>query len=554
MLRDQEGSLFLPSLVLFADEGVLVGEEARLRARTQPDRLAACAKLDLGKTSYSHPVGGESFHPEVIQACILSKLRQEVARQVGADFGVVIGVPAYFNDAQRGATADAGEMAGLNVLDILNEPGAAVLAFGEHTPYLAAGAPPLDWLNVLVFDLGGYTFEVTLFHIESRDFQMVRTSHSHHLGLHDWDLRLLDSLAAAFERQHGQDPRADAAGLDHLLATAIRARQALTVRPATTATVRHAGKTLSQRVLREDFDRLTTDLLDSAWATTEKLLAAAGVQPRDVSRVLLVGGATQLPAVHRLIRQRIGREPDCRVHPEEAVARGAALFAQEKLQGGARSGAGPGFKITNVNTHSLGIAGFNLKKGKKVNTILIPRGTPLPEKVTRSFVTRDSGGGSLPILFLEGEDRDPARCALIGKAVIRDLPLHVSAEWPVEVTCEYQASGRIVVDAHVRYTERKVHLEMTRPGSISQADRDKWRSVVTSAAPFANWRAVLHRPEARPPIAVADGGPGPSASVGLLGFLKRFMPIAFGRHGPPHETQTQQAVGHAHEAARAGDQ
>jgi len=531
ILRDSESNLLVPSLVLFDDERTIVGEEARLRGRNRPQRLAGCAKRELGRRYYSQPIDGVRIPPEVIQACILNKLRQNIAGRLSLDFGTVVAVPAHFNELQRQLTAEAAEMAGLQLLDIINEPVAAVLAFGEHMPLLSPPGTRTNDFRILVYNLGGYSFEATLLEVQPEVFTTLATDCDLQLGGHDWDLRLVDYLAEQFIRQHGVDPREIPQGLDQFVAAAVRAKHALGVRHQTTVTLHHGELSCEVRLTRAVLADITRDLLERTAQTTEALLAGARLTWHDVSHVLLVGGATRMPMVHQLIEQRTGRLPDLGINPSEAIARGAAIYANNLLR--AATGGRRRFQIKNLSTHSLGIEGNDPKSGKKINTVLIPRGTPLPSKVTKNFAIKASKQKSLTIRVLEGESVNPEKCLTLGHATIHDLPAELSAEWPVEVTYAYSASGLLQIDARLRYTDRAVHLELARVGAMTQMHLQRWKAAVLAAGSFRVYReiALLER---RDQLAPAITTTTPSTEVaesqtGLLSFLKRYVPFAFDR-------------------------
>lgn len=503
IVRDAVGNLLVPSTVLLDDQKVFVGEEAKLRGAGKPDRLVTRAKSQMGHSAFAPPVRGLSLPPEVIQACILNALRENIVRRVGPEFGTVIAVPSFFGDPQRKATADAGAMAGLDVLDLINEPVAAVLAASEHSGLLTPDADPEAKRYVVVYDLGGYTFEATLLEIQAGGLRTLLTSYEENLGGHDWDKRLADHLAEMFIKQHHVDPTADPPGLQYMLGRAARIRHTLSLRPRAPASVSYAGKSLETKVGRDVFSQITADLVARTAELTQNLLTAAGLKWPQISRILLVGGATRMPTIRHMLRQLTGREPDHSMHPDEAVARGAAIYASHLLAMAGAAEPAPRFRVTNLSARSLGIEGVDQRSGKKVNRVLIPRGTPLPARASEKFVTKASAQKTITITLLEGENSDPGGCTTIGRAVIRNLPAEVTEEWPVDVTCEYTAGGRIQMDAQVRYTDRKVHLELVRTVGLSNEKIKRWREVITSGAGFAGFQAVLEG-ERSAPIALAS--------------------------------------------------
>lgn len=537
ILRDREGDHLLPSVVLFDTERTIVGHEARLRGRSRPSRFAACPKRDIGQPFYRQFLDGVRLPPEVIQACILNKVRTAMLEPLRKECSVVIAVPAHYNEAQRQATAAAGEMAGLRVLDLINEPVAVAVAYGEHTALLSAPAEQVA-TRLLIFDLGGYTFEATLLEVAAGTIRTVATERLSDLGGHDWDLRLADRLAEQFIREHGSDPRENARGLDHLLQLALQAKMALSLRQHTAASVGFNGHVANVRIAREEFEAMTSDLLEQAIALCEKLLGQAGWNWSDITRTLLVGGATRMPMVSEALIKRLGKPPEAGVNPDEAVARGAALYAASLMQFGQAAGRLPHFHLANVSTHSLGIEGVDPLTGQKTNKILLPRGTPLPAKVTRDFVTRQNQQKAITIKVLEGESLDPRECVTIGRVAIRNLPDDMSDQWPVEVTYTYDAHGRITIDARIRYTDREVHLETARLGGVSELHRARWKQLVMSAPGFASYQEMdrwVRAMDLPPPIVIVSSPEEPPTeeqSVSMS-FLQRLMPFAFRKTDQP---------------------
>lgn len=539
VLRTREGETLIPSVVLLADERSIVGREAQLRGRVHPDRLAACAKLQIGQRFYDQRIDGELIPPEAIEACILQAVKREWFPNENGKCGVVIAVPAHFNEPQRQAMATAAEMSGLPLLDLVNEPVAAALAFAEHTAVLtpavlatsAAGAEPHF---VLVYDLGGYTFEATILRISPGHVEMIACEHDSHLGGHDWDLRLADALAEPFIRQEGGDPREQPQLLDLLLQRAIQVKLALGVRSHTSLRLACGGQSEKIVVTREQFEGMTADLVERTVQVCESVLRQAQLAWSDLRNVLLVGGATRMPMIRRRLAESTGRAPDDHVNPDEAVARGAAIYAA-----GLRHGRGgpPTLQVTSVSTHSLGIEGSDQRTGQRVNKILIHKGTPLPATATREFVSNSNSAHMIVFNILEGEDRHPSKCVALGRVMLRDLPPDLSEQWPVEVTYTYSASGRLTVDARVRYTDRQVHLETARPGGVSQFHIARWKQVITAQAGLAEFRQVRaweRAADAAPPLVVAGmdlprEDPQSNESSGLLSFLQRAMPYVFRR-------------------------
>jgi len=491
MVNNAEGEALTPSIVLFGDDEVIVGKDARSATATHPDLVAEWVKRDMGQPSYSRPIRGQHLPPEVIQACILRKLKEDTDRALGGPSRAVITVPAYFDEPRRKATADAGEMGGLTVLDIVNEPTAAALAFAETAGYLSPAAAPKEEMTVLVYDLGGGTFDVTLLKLAPANIQTLATDGDVQLGGHDWDERLADHVAEAFLGTHQIDPRQDPAAKSRLLAAVIEAKHTLSARSRATVRFDHAGKSLQLEVSREQFQELTADLLERTAYTTRQLLTAAALQWKDVSRVLLVGGSTRMPMVGQMLQQLSGIVPDHTVNPDEAVARGAALYAAYLLAKDAEGGSQATYEVTNVNAHSLGVEGIEQETLRKTNVILIPRNTPLPARFTEKFITKSAGQRSIVVQVLEGESSLPGECTAIGRTVIRDLPAGLPRGWPIEVTFEYGSNGRLNVRAVVPGTQQDASLELERAVGLSREGIARWKNPVGSSAGFDAFEAMV---------------------------------------------------------------
>ncbi|MBN1908279.1 MAG: Hsp70 family protein [Pirellulales bacterium] len=501
MIRNRDGDVLTPSVVLFRDAEVVVGREAEKDGQLEPQRMAQWVKRDMGAPVYSRPIQGEFLPPEVIQACVLRRLKADLTVALGAQASVVITVPAYFDEPRRKATADAGEMAGLNVLDIVNEPTAAALAFGETIGYLSPSGDVKDELTVLVYDLGGGTFDVTLLRMAPGDIQALATDGDVRLGGHDWDARLVDHLAEAFRQTHQIDLHEDPIALNRLFGLAVDAKHALSARSRTNVHVQHEGRSVDVEITRAQFEEMTADLLERTLYTTRQLLGDVGMQWHNVDRLLLVGGSTRMPMVVEKLSAISGKTPERSVNPDEAVARGAALYAHYllsleaatagTLSGQAAPGAETGFTVTNVAAHSLGVEGIDPETLRKTNVKLIPRNAPLPAKYTERFTTKAENQRSIIIQILQGENVLPEECTAIGRTVLADLPAGLPKAWPVDVTFEYETNGRLRVHAVVPGTHREVTLELERNVGLSNQGIEQWREVVASGAGFDAFEALI---------------------------------------------------------------
>ena len=488
MIGSTGGELLTPSVVLFDDNETIVGKSARAASTVHPDQVAQWVKRDMGFQVYHQPIRGEYFPPEVIQACILRKLKDDIVAELDTPGQSVITVPAYFDEPRRKGTADAGEMAGLTVLDIVNEPTAAALAFGERLGLLTESGTTAEEMTVLVYDLGGGTFDATLLHMAPGNIQTLATDGDVQLGGHDWDLRLVDFVAEQFIQSGGTDPRQDRSGFGRLYAAVEEAKHTLSARTRATVRLDHAGHSHSTNITREQFADLTADLLERTAYTTRQVLTDGGVSWDRISRILLVGGSTRMPMVAEKLEQMSGKRPERTVNPDEAVARGAAIYAKFLLN--QRAGRKTGFQVSNVNSHTLGIEGIDPETMRKTNVMLIPRNSPLPATFTDRFTTKRAGQQSIVIQVLEGESSTPEDCTQIGRTVIRGLPANLPQGAPIDVTFSYQTNGRLEIHTRLPGIDQEHRLTLERNSGLSDANVANWRGSVATLAGFDEMAAL----------------------------------------------------------------
>jgi molecular chaperone DnaK len=486
-LANAEGDKITPSVVFFEDtQNVVVGKEAAKALATDADNVAECAKRDLGNQFFHKPLGGRRYPPESLQAWILNKLRVDATRQIGSFSKAVITVPAYFDEVRRKATMDAGYIAGLEVMDIINEPTAAAVAFGFAQGFMNPAGEGGERKKILVYDLGGGTFDVTLMEIGGRQFNAVATDGDVMLGGRDWDQRLVDFVAEEFIRRFGLDPREDHNSHGRLWRECEDAKRTLSARTKATIACDFRGQAVRVEISRQQFHDMTKDLLDRTAFTTRQTLQTAGLDWKDIDRVLVVGGSSRMPAVIEMLRQLSGKEPDCSVSPDEAVAHGAALHAGLLLEHYA--GKSPSFHIRNVNSHSLGVVATDARTKRPRNAILIPRNTPLPVVARRVFKTHRDGQKSILVQIVEGEAASPEDCSQLGKCSVRDLPPDLPVGSKIEVRFRYEENGLLTVTVKVEGTNRQLRHEITRENSLSQEELDSWRKYISGLPPAAEPR------------------------------------------------------------------
>jgi molecular chaperone DnaK len=480
VLSNLEGDKTTPSVVLMEEQDIIVGKEAAKAMATDMESVAECAKRDLGQQTFHRSLRGRMFPPEVIQAWILNKLRTDAQKQIGDFTQAVITVPAYFDEVRRKATQDAGYIAGIEVLDIINEPTAAALAFGFQKGRLSLDAADADAKRVLVYDLGGGTFDVTIMEIGAGEFVTLATDGDMQLGGRDWDQRLADYIAEQFIRKHGVDPREDPNTLGRLLRECEDAKRTLSARQKSTVACDYQGKADRFEVPREKFEEITQDLLERTAFTTRHTLKSTELDWDDIDHVLLVGGSTRMPAVVEMLTAVTGKAPDATISPDESVAQGAAIHAGLLLD--ILAGRKPRVRVRNVNSHSLGIVGTDPKTKQKQTAVLIPRNTPLPTKAKRVFKTMKGGQRSIVANVVEGESQNPAECVQIGKCTVRNLPAQLPAGTPIEVGFRYEANGRLRIAVSVAGADDKATYEISRENVLTKEQQNEWRAKVTGEA------------------------------------------------------------------------
>jgi molecular chaperone DnaK len=482
------GDLLTPSVVLFDEGGTVVGKEALLASALEPEKVAECVKRDMGAKVYRKKINGQFLPPEVISSLILRNLKADAERKLGQVRSAVITVPAYFDETRRRATVDAGRMAGLEVLDILNEPTAAAIAYGRQLGFLdgsgrAAGDRPL---RVLVFDLGGGTFDVTVVELQDDSFKALATDGDVCLGGKDWDEKLVALAAERFRQRFREDPRDNPVSRQELWLAAEAAKRTLSERPRAAIFVNHLGTRLKVEVTREELEEATADLLGRTRLTSEIVARQAGLSWAEIDRVLLVGGSTRMPMVGRMLEELTGKPPDRSMSVDEAVAHGAALYANLVAARAGGAAAPARFSVTDVNAHSLGILGADPRTGRQRNKVLLPKNTPLPKTVTKVFQTFKPNQRSVAIRVLEGESERPEACSTVGTCTVRDLPPGLPAGSPVEVSYTYEANGRLYVAARLVGHDVGVFTDFVRENSLPDEDLELWGRYVAeelAAAP-----------------------------------------------------------------------
>lgn len=484
-IPNRDNEMLTPSAVLVVDDtSAVVGQAALDVALEQPDRVATLIKRYMGKETYARDVTGRPFRPETLSAIILRKIVQDAELRLGPISKAVITVPAYFDETRRKATKDAGRIAGLDVLDILDEPTAAALAYSFQPPRPLHGMPapkpmlPGEARTVLVYDLGGGTFDVTLVRLSKDRFETLAIEGDYQLGGKDWDDKIVDHVARRFLEQHGGDPRQDAQSLTGLRAAAERAKKTLSKLPQATITCSHAGKVLTVPITRVEFETLTKDLIIRTRLTVQQVLRHAGVKWEQVERILLVGGSTHMPMAGEMLQQLSGKSPDNSLAVSEVVARGAALHAgivaahsdldSDLLDPEARKLLEQVVEV-NVNAHGLGIE-VRDQAEQRVNNILIPRNTQLPYAFSRVYYTKAENQQRVRVKVLQGDAPEAASCIPIGECWIEGLPANLPKGAPVQVRYGVASNGLIDVLALDMTAGRMARTVIHRSSGLSDEE------------------------------------------------------------------------------------
>ena len=490
ILVNAEGDRTTPSVEGFRKDGErVVGKAAKNQAVTNPENTVSSVKRFIGRSYDETPeerktvsyklqkgkdgravvdIDGKDYTPEEISAMVLQKLKNDAEKQLGAPVTqAVITVPAYFNDAQRQATKDAGKIAGLEVLRIINEPTAAALAYG------------LDKTNkdqkILVFDLGGGTFDVSILELGDGVFEVASTAGDNHLGGDDWDQRIIDWMADKFQSDNGIDLRADKMALQRLKEAAEKAKMELSSTtqaninlPFITADA-SGPKHLDYTLTRAEFERITKDLLDRVKKPVEQALKDAGLKTGDIDEVILVGGSTRMPAVQDLVKKLTGKEPNMSVNPDEVVAMGAAV------QGGVLSGDVEGILLLDVTPLSLGVETMG-----GVMTKMIDRNTTIPTRKTEIYSTAADNQTSVEVHVLQGERQMAADNKTLGKFQLTGIPAARRGVPQIEVTFDIDANGIVNVSAKDLGTGKQ--QQITISGSTALNDDEVERMVKDAEA------------------------------------------------------------------------
>jgi molecular chaperone DnaK len=469
VIANAEGNRTTPSIVAFKSEEVLVGELAKRQAITNPDNTVRSIKRHIG-TNWKEKFEDKEYTPQEISARILQKLKRDAEAYLGDDVTeAVITVPAYFNDAERQATKEAGQIAGLNVLRIINEPTAASLAYGLENN---------EDQKILVFDLGGGTFDVSILEISEGVFEVKSTSGDSKLGGDDWDQRVMDWLIDKFKSSTGIDLSKDKMAVQRIQEGAEKAKIELSSTSETEInlpfiTANDAGpQHLLEKLSRSEFEKITADLVERTKAPVENALSDAGMQYSDIDHIILVGGSTRMPSVQQLVKSLTGKDPHKGVNPDEVVASGAAI------QAGVLKGDVKDVLLLDVTPLTLGV---ETKGG--IMTKMIERNTTIPTKRSEVFSTAENDQTQVEIHILQGEREMASGNKSLGRFTLTDIPAAMAGTPQIEVTFDIDANGIVNVNAKDLGTGKEQAITITGGTALEEDEIDR---MIKDAEQHAN--------------------------------------------------------------------
>jgi molecular chaperone DnaK len=451
VIPNEHGKSVTPSVVYFDGETAIVGDEAKEQQDLGRLEVASFFKRSMGDAQFLLSFHGRNYSPVDLSSFVLAYMKAQAERFLGTKVtDAVITVPAYFTHLQRTATIEAGRRADLNVLKIISEPTAAALAYGLR--------PSQNEQRVLVYDLGGGTFDISLVSITPDALRVIATDGDHNLGGKDWDDRLIEFVEQKFEEEYGTELIGD--DFNELRVQSEKLKHALTSRQSAEIRVHAGGNSATYTVTREEFENVTRDLMERTQLLTERVLSAANLAWHDISGVLLVGGSTRMPMVRSYIERLCRKPPMAGIHPDEAVAQGAAI------QAAIEENATPTYRLAgrkstvDVIAHSLGMIAENIDRTRYINSILINKNRPIPSSESRPYklTVRRSGNSQLEVYLTQGESEDPQQCSYLGRYVFTDFPFLTDKIAVLDITYTYDKNGIVLISAVERSSGQPLTL------------------------------------------------------------------------------------------------
>lgn len=456
VMPNREGNKMTPSVICFRGNEVLIGEDAKDVQALGRYPVAAFFKRQIGDRYFVFHAGNRDHTATDLSALLLKRLKRDAETYLNEKVTqAVITVPAYFREAERKATIAAGAAAGLDVIQVINEPTAAAIAYGVGKQGKS--------LRVMVYDLGGGTFDATLLELSGGALEVRASGGDHQLGGKDWDDRIIEFLVSRFEDEFGRDPLEDAESLADLLIQAEEAKKKLTSVEKASVSITHDSRRGKYTLSRSKFEELTRDLMERTISLVMQVLEDAKTAPADMDGILTVGGSTRMPMVHAFINERFGRAPVGGINVDEAVALGAAVVANQQVAETRRVkrplGLAGSITIKDVTNHSLGMIAINGDHSAYVNSIILPKNTGIPSTETRPYQhrTRNRGENELEVFLTQGESEAPDAVSYLGKYVIKDIP-HQTGSTVVDIQYHYDVSGTVNVSARARGTSNDLKI------------------------------------------------------------------------------------------------
>lgn len=476
------GNYLTPSIVLLGEETIIVGEDAKQQSTRFPDETIQFIKRQIGSSHWFVNYQGNRLSSVDISSLILKKLRQDAELFLGEEINhAVITVPAYFADEQRRSTIEAGEIAGFEVLDLINEPTAAAIAYGASSKNSNE--------TVLVYDLGGGTFDVTIMEVRGQEIKIIGTDGDHQLGGKDFDDAIMRLIESQFKQEHGYSPTEDIVQANKLRALAEKAKVSLTTMQKTIIPFKVGNDGIRVEITRDEYNELIKAKLDTTLTIVKSCLKEQSLTTQDIDRVLLIGGSTKMPVISEILSEFFQKDPDNTEDPDKSVSLGAAIMAGKLMADISPDsiseealGKIAGLQVTDVTSHSLGMEAFIPGTTQKINSIIISRNTPIPAEVTKEFVTTEPSQQGIRVSILRGEYQDPNLCTPVGEFLLTGLPPGRPAGCKVRVTFSVNNSGVITVKAMDIETGKETVTEVNYRVGQSTDDisfKKGWASGIT---------------------------------------------------------------------------